>query len=148
MGQEIHHTGKIESINGQHVVVRIVQTSACLHCKIAAHCNSAESKEKLVDVWTRNAEQYAVGQEVDVIMSGKLGLKAVFLAFVLPVIIALAAIMVELQMTATDGPYPMEEPYNQGLGALVGMMTFVVYFVGLYFFRDALKQTFQFRIRY
>lgn len=147
MGEEVNHKGRIETIEGNHIVVRILQTSACLHCKIAGHCNSAESKEKLVDVWTRSAEKYTVGQDVDVVMSGKLGLKAVLLAFVLPVIIAFAAIGTALQLTSATGLWPLDEPYNEGVGALVGLAVFVVYYFVLYFFRSSLQEQFRFRIK-
>lgn len=147
MGEEVNHKGRIETIEGNHIVVRILQTSACLHCKIAGHCNSAESKEKLVDVWTQHAEKYIVGQDVEVVMRGRVGLKAVFLAFVLPVIIAFAAIWAELQMTSPSGVWPLSEPYNEGVGALVGVVVFIVYYTLLYFFRDSLQKQFRFRIK-
>lgn len=146
MNDEIRHEGKIESIQGDHITVRIVQTSACLHCKIAGHCNSAESKEKVVDVWTRYAASYAVGQDVMVTIGSTIGLKAVFLAFVVPVVIALAVIWSMLNVTSPTGAYPVSEPYDQGIAALAGLMTFIVYYIGLYFFRDKLKGEFRFRI--
>lgn len=147
MKGEVLHKGKIERVDGNHVTIRIVQTSACLHCKIASHCNSADSKEKIVDVWTPKARQYAIGQEIVVAMSGRMGLKAVLLAFVLPVILAVVFIWVVLQATCADGCYPVQEPYNEGLAALAGMLTFVVYYIGLYFFRARLEEDFRFKIK-
>lgn len=146
MNDEVRHDGVVQSIDGGHVKVRINQTSACLHCKIAGHCNSADSKEKIIDVWTKNASKYAVGQTVTVVMGGKMGLKAVLYAFVVPVVLASIAIFVVLQMTSSDGIYPMAEPYDQGIAALAGLLTFVVYYTGLYFFRGHLEGKFQFRI--
>lgn len=146
MNDEIRHEGRIESIQGEHLTVRITQTSACLHCKIAGHCNSAESKEKLVDVWSKQASEYAVGQTVVVTMGGKVGLKAVFLAFVVPVVIALCVIWGTLNITSPAGEWPLPEPYDQGVAALAGMLAFIVYYVGLYFFRDKLRGEFRFRL--
>lgn len=147
MNEKINHDGIVEALDGEHIKVRIVQTSACLHCKIAGHCGSADSKEKIVDVWTKNAGNYSVGQKVQVIMSGRLGLKAVFVAFVVPLIIAFAVIITVLQITAPESVYPVAEPNNQGLAALGGLMTFVVYYTALYFFRDALESNFRFSIK-
>lgn len=147
MNEEVLHKGIIERIEAEHITVRIQQTSACLHCKIAGHCNSAESKEKVIDIWTRNARNYRVGQEVDVVMSGRLGLKAVLLAFVVPVVLAFTAIILVLWLTGSDGMFPVAEPYNQGLGALTGICCFVAYYIILYFFRDSLKRQFQFRLK-
>ena len=51
MRNKISHSGVIDRIDGGHVKVRIVQTSACAACKVAGYCNAAESKEKIVDVY-------------------------------------------------------------------------------------------------
>lgn len=48
----IKHRGIVENIEGSHVRVRIVQTSACSACSVKEHCNASESKEKLIDVLT------------------------------------------------------------------------------------------------
>ena len=47
----IKHRGIVENIEGSHVRVRIVQTSACSACSVKGHCNASESKEKLIDVF-------------------------------------------------------------------------------------------------
>lgn len=146
MNEEIRHEGVVQRVDGEHVTVRIVQTSACLHCKIASHCNSADSKEKIVDVWTDKASMYSVGQKVSVCMGGKLGLTAVFWAFVLPVLIAFVVIYVSMMMTAPDGIFPLPKPFDEGAGAIGGLVTFVVYYSVLYLFRDSLKRKYRFRI--
>ena len=50
MADTIRHQGIVENINGTHLQVRIVQTSACASCSIKGHCSSADTKEKLIDV--------------------------------------------------------------------------------------------------
>ena len=50
MSQQIRHEGKIESIDGEHIVVRITQKSACLSCKLSGRCLASERKGKTVDV--------------------------------------------------------------------------------------------------
>lgn len=146
MNDEVRHEGIIDSINGEHITVRIVQTSACLHCKIAGHCNSADSKEKMVDVWTKDADRYQPGQTVTVAIGGRVGLKAVLLAFVVPVVLALIVIVLALRITDTTGACPLEAPMDQAAAAGAGMMTFVIYYIALYFFRDSLQDKFKFRI--
>ena len=51
----IKHRGIVENIEGSHVRVRIVQTSACSACSVKGHCNASESKEKLIDVFDMKA---------------------------------------------------------------------------------------------
>ena len=50
MADTIKHQGIVENINGTHLQVRIVQTSACAACSIKGHCTSADAKEKLMAV--------------------------------------------------------------------------------------------------
>ncbi len=64
MSNKIKHSGVVEKIVGDCVRVRIVQTSACAACKVASHCNAAESKEKIVEVSCANSADYKTGQQV------------------------------------------------------------------------------------
>ena len=48
MADTIKHQGIVENINGTHLQVRIVQTSACAACSIKGHCTSADAKEKVL----------------------------------------------------------------------------------------------------
>ena len=84
MSQKISHAGVIESIEGDSIKVRIVQTSACAACKVAGHCNAAESKVKIVDVVGADATRYQLGQEVVVWASKDVANKALVLGFGLP----------------------------------------------------------------
>lgn len=146
MNEQIKHDGVIISIEGEHIQVRIAQTAACLHCKIASHCNSADSKEKVIDVWTRKSGKYRVGQDVCVVMGGKMGLTAVLIAFVIPVVLAVAAILSILNMTEPDGFCPVAEPYNQGYAAIGGMAVFGIYYIALYYCKNLIQLKFRFSI--
>ena len=61
MANTIKHQGIVENINGSHLQVRIIQTSACASCSVKGHCTSADTKEKLVDVADANAASYQPG---------------------------------------------------------------------------------------
>ena len=56
----IKHRGIVENINGFHIRVKIVQTSACSACSVKGHCNASESKEKLVDVFDTKASSFLI----------------------------------------------------------------------------------------
>lgn len=83
----IQHSGKIQSIEGDHVRVLIVQAAACSGCKAKDLCNSSESKEKIIDVIDPLASRYAVGEEVVVCSALTAGKVAVWLAFGGPLLI-------------------------------------------------------------
>ena len=63
MADIIKHRGIVEKINGSHVVVRIVQTSACSACSAKGLCNASESKDKQIDEYAVNPS-YRIGEEV------------------------------------------------------------------------------------
>lgn len=91
----IKHDGIIIVLNEDGTaLVRIVQTSACAACKAKAMCASAESAEKEMTVVLLGDEQWAVGNEVEVMVQQKMGWKAVVLAYLLPFFVMLAVIFI------------------------------------------------------
>jgi len=94
MAKAIKHQGIIENIEGSHIQVRILQTSACASCSIKGHCTSVDVDEKLIDVYTSEADTYKVGESVWVMGALSMGMKAVLLAFVLPLVILVAALFI------------------------------------------------------
>ena len=63
----IKHLGIVENIQGSHLSVRIVQTSACAACSAKGHCSSADSKDKIIDIIDTAASSYQVGEKVMVV---------------------------------------------------------------------------------
>ncbi|MBE6284087.1 MAG: RseC/MucC family positive regulator of sigma(E) [Mediterranea massiliensis] len=94
MATTIKHQGVIETIEDSHIQVRILQTSACASCSIKGHCTSVDVDEKLIDIHTSDAHTYQVGESVWVMGALSMGMKAVLLAFVLPLVILVAALFI------------------------------------------------------
>ena len=80
----IKHLGIVENIQGSHLSVRIVQTSACAACSVKGHCSSADSKDKIIDIIDTAAASYQVGENVMVVGETSMGMMAVPLAFIIP----------------------------------------------------------------
>ena len=97
----IKHRGRVEKVEGSHVVVRVVQTSACSACSIKGHCNASESKEKLIDVFDVNAS-YQIGEEVVLLGTTSMGMHAVLLAFGVPLVILIVTLGVTMHLTDGD----------------------------------------------
>ena len=136
MSNVIQHKGTIHSVDGQMVRVRIVQRSACASCKVAAQCTAAESKEKIVDVLTDNAANYTTGQEVTVQADTSVGMKAVLIAFVIPIVIMMAVIITTLRLTD-----------NELMAALCGLAVLIPYYIILFFCRNKLRNILTFSIK-
>ncbi|MCI6212396.1 SoxR reducing system RseC family protein [Bacteroides heparinolyticus] len=90
----IRHQGIVENISGSHLQVRIIQTSACASCSVKGHCTSAETKEKLVDVYDVDAASYRPGDRVWVAGRLSMGAMAVLLAFILPFLVLIVSLFV------------------------------------------------------
>lgn len=135
MGEKITHAGIVEQIDGSRVRVRIVQTSACAACKVAGHCNAAEAKEKLVDVFTASASQWKVGDAVTVAASQQMATQALLQAFGLPLVIMLAVLLAVLSLTG-----------REGLAALCGLGALLPYYAVLWLLRSRLQQRMAFWI--
>ena len=135
MSTKISHSGVVESIDGECVHVRIVQTSACAACKVAGYCNAAESKEKVVDVICKDAAAYHVGQPVTVITSGQVAARALLWGFGLPFVVLVVVLVVMLQLTG-----------NEGLSALVALGALAPYYGVLWLMRDRMREQLSFAI--
>ena len=135
MADIIKHRGIVEKIDGSHVVVRIVQTSACSACSAKGLCNASESKEKQIDVYEVNPA-YRIGEEVVLCGSTSMGMKAVFLAFGIPVLLLLGALFVTMRITDGDAL----------LAAIVALLAVVPYYVVIYLMKDKMNKTFSFVI--
>ena len=92
MNNKIKHTGFIESIDGHHLTVKILQTSACASCKVASRCNASETKEKRVDVYA-DPTGFEVGQQVVVSTTMNAARQALLMGFGLPLMLLLSMIV-------------------------------------------------------
>ena len=135
MADIIKHRGIVEKVEGAHVVVRIVQTSACAACSAKGLCNASESKEKQIDVFEAGAS-YRIGEEVVWCGSTSMGMRAVFLAFDIPMLLLLFALFVSMRVTDGDAL----------VSSLVALLAVVPYYLVIYFMKDKLNRTFSFTI--
>ena len=133
---DISHEGTIISIEKENLRVRIIQNSACASCKIAGHCQTSESKEKIIEVTTPDYADFAVGDKVNVTESVGVGAKAVVFGFILPLALMMAAIISAI--TAFDP--------SEGVAALAGIASLIPYYLVLYFLRGYMKNIMGFGI--
>jgi sigma-E factor negative regulatory protein RseC len=90
--KKVKHAGTVVNIDKNVVAVEIISLSACATCKSKNMCNMSESKEKIIEVSVSDSENYAIGQSVNIVMQERLGLIAVFLAYVMPFFVCIFAL--------------------------------------------------------
>lgn len=137
MAERIRHLGIVEDIDGSHLKVRIVQTSACAACSVKTHCHAADSKEKLIDVQNSRQTDFRTGQQVVIEGAASLGVKAVMWAFVSPFAVVLLSLFAAMYFSGND----------ELLSAVVAFCMLVLYYVVLYLCRNHLKRTFVFTVK-
>ena len=138
MTETITHEAVVKAVDGEHVRVTIVQSSACSGCAARKMCNSAEAKEKDVEVCTQDAAAYRVGDQV--VLEGLLsdGRRAAMIAYGLPLVLLLVALVIAIKLTGSDTQ-----------GALWALGTVLLYYLIVFLgFRKRLQQSFSFRIKH
>lgn len=135
MNNRIRHSGIITDIEGHLVHVSIQQSSACDSCKVAHHCNAAESKDKTIDISVHDVSEYVVGQRVSVSTSGRVGIMAVVWAYVLPLVLMLGVMIVTLVISD-----------DEMLSAFMSLCSLVPYYILVYLLRSRIQQQVAFQI--
>ncbi len=135
MTNNIKHLGIVESIDGSRLKVRITQTSACASCGAKAHCRVSESKEKTIDVYNREGVPYQVGEQVWIVATASMGMKAVLLAFVIPFLILLVGLVIGLRLTGSEAG-----------AAFIALGALVPYYLIIYICRKRIGRSFVFTL--
>lgn len=83
--------GVVSEINQTEVIVRIQQLSACSGCHAKEFCSSTDCADRYLSI-PASDEEFEVGEQVLILGEDRLGRLAVFLSFVLPIIILVATL--------------------------------------------------------
>lgn len=135
MSNKIKHAGVVDGVGGECVRVRILQSSACSACKVAAHCNASETKEKIIDVMDADASHYQKGDQVMVVADTAVGFRASLYGYLLPLILMVVTLVGVLAAT-----------HSEGLAALSALGILMPYYVLLFLMRNKLRNRLSFTL--
>lgn len=133
---EITHKGKITEITPDFTTVEIIASSACSSCHAKGLCGMSEEQEKIIMLPTDPYATHQVGDEVSVCTKMTMGLKAVWVSYVIPLGVLMILIL------SLSGIF--ENEALRGLAAIAGVG---VYYFIIWIFRDRLKNEFTFYIK-
>ena len=133
---EIMHSGKILENNPDFTTVQIIVSSACAACHAKSMCGMSEDEEKVIMVPTDPYADHQVGDEVQVMTKMTMGLKAVWISYVIPLAILMILI---LSLSSVIG--------NELLLGLVAIAGVALYYFFIWLFRDKLSNEFVFYIK-
>ena len=137
MKEQVMHTGKVVSMTPQSTVVQIVSHSACSECHAASVCGMSEFVEKAIEIPTDPRAPYQVGDEVKVVLKATMGLKAVWIAYFLPLVVLLAVALGLMALGA-----------GEVVSGLAGIAAVGVYYFVIWLLRDRLRNEYVFSIQY
>lgn len=136
MKGDVSHTGRIVRITPQVTTVAIEQHGACGSCHAAGLCGMADVTEKAVELPTDPYASYGVGDQVELVLKASMGMKAVWLAYAVPLVVLLAVILGLIAV---------------GVGEVVagacGIGAVGLYYFVLWLFRDSLRNEYIFTIK-
>ena len=124
----IEHLGRVDAVTPNDIRVVIVSQSACASCHANGACTAS------VVVITKSNHNYLVGETVKVLLKQSLGFKALFLGYILPLIVIIVSLFVfSLYM-------------SEGSAGFLSLLMLVPYYTILFMFKKAITKQFNFDI--
>lgn len=136
MKKEIYHDGKIIEITPEFTSVEIISSSACSQCHAKGLCGFSDEESKVVMVPTSPYTERKVGDTVTLALKQTMGLKAVWISYVIPLIILMILV---LSLSSV-----IDNEVWTGLAAIGGV---ALYYLVIWLLRDKLKNEFVFYIK-
>ena len=140
MKNEIKHRAKVLEMTPDFTTVEIVVSSACSECHAKGLCGISEEEQKVISLPTDPYAAYNVGDEVDLCTKMTMGMKAVWISYVIPLVVLMILIL------SLSNAFSASE-HNEviaGLGAVAGV---AVYYFVIWLLRGKLKNEFVFYIK-
>ena len=131
--KEIYHDGRIVEITPDFTSVEIISSSACSQCHAKGLCGFSEEESKVVMLPTDPYTERKVGDRVNIALRQTMGLKAVWISYVIPLIILMILV---LSLSAV-----IDNEALTGLAAIAGV---ALSYLVIWLFRDKLRTEFVF----
>lgn len=130
----IIHKGVVRKSDNESVTVIITPESACSGCHAEGSCSLSGKVEKSVIVKGRyNLNE---GDNVTVSMKQSTGFTALFLGYVVPLIIVITSLIILVSLS-----------YTELIAGLVSISSLLPYYLLLYLFRKRINDSFIFSIK-
>ena len=133
--EQIEHKGVVLSIEERVIRVAIEISEACGGCSARKSCAMGQTTKREIEIYTTDGSNYSVGEAVKVGARQSLGVAAVVLCYVVPLIVLVGA----LTVTVTIG-------ISEGISALISLGSIMIYYAVLYLFRNRISKRIIFTI--
>ena len=133
--EQIEHKGRVLSIGEGVVRVAIEVNEACGSCASRKACAMGQGTTREIVVYTDNAEQYSVGEVVNVMARQSAGVMAVVLCYAVPLVVLVTALVLAVAVGISDG-----------VAAIISLGVTAVYYLVLGLFHKRISKKIVFTI--
>ena len=133
--KSVDHKGTIIEITESNIRVEIINKSMCAACHAKGFCTTGDTKDKIIDVAYFNRGEYSVGDSVVVTMRRSMGFKAVWISYVIPLLILLIFLLTLHSLG-----------FGELLAGLSSVLAVGIYYLVVYLLRDRISTDFVFTI--
>ena len=116
--EQIEHKGIVRSVEERMVCVAVEVNEACGSCASRKACSMGQSQTREIAVFTADADRYSVGEVVRVAAKRSMGIMAVVLCYIVPLVVMVGVLAVAVSMGC-----------DEGIAALVSLGVTAVYYM-------------------
>ena len=127
--EQIEHKGVVRSVEDGVVCVDIEVNEACGSCASRKACAMGSSKKREIVVYTAEASNFSVGEAVKVGAKQSLGMVAVLLCYVVPLVVLIGALATAISLGCSEV-----------CAALISLGATAIYYVILYQLRNRISK--------
>ena len=134
----IEHPGVVTSVTGEFITVEILNKSACAACHAKGVCIASDESIRTIDIpqsISTLACDYQVGEEVKVLLKASLGTRAIWICYVVPLILLIATIFVFTKIGVSEL-----------ITSITVLAILAVYYLFIYLFKNIISKDFTFSI--
>ena len=132
---QIDHKGRVALVGRNFVRVDIEVLEACGSCSSRKACAMGSSEKREIMVYTDEAQSYSIGEVVEVSAKQSMGVMAVILCYIVPLVVLVTALAIATVVGLSDG-----------IAAILSLASTSIYFGLLALFRDRLSKKVIFKI--
>ncbi len=134
------HIGEVVSLKDGRVEVSLSRAAACDGCHAKSVCTASSGKDesgRVRRMWVESSrvEEFEIGDRVEVSISYRVGVLAVIMAYIVPLVLFVAAIAGAVCMGV-----------EQGIAAVGAFILTGLYYVGFYLCRSRFERVVNFEI--
>lgn len=132
---KIRHQAEVAQIGTKEIWIRFCQESACISCPAHSSCGLKSGRRHIYRMTHSHPEQFHIGQQVEVEISPREGVHAIFWAYFLPLVLMLSTLILSIQFSG-----------NEITGGICSIIILVPYYIGLFLNQKYFHQKFNFKI--